>query len=100
MKKVDIIMSTTLKSIIGPVQTIKRIINNKSFYQNNGYEISVFTNDDLRGTILTNIKDKDSHFVKRLKEYSRYLSMNTRLYSAYRIYRLFVDSKRLLKYYN
>ena len=50
MKKVDVIMTASLKSIQGPVQTIKRIRNNHDFFYERGYDVSIFTLDDLRET--------------------------------------------------
>ena len=99
MVKVDVLMTATLKSIIGPVQTIKRVINNHDYFLNNGYDISVFTNDNLGITIITKIKENESFVIKRLKEFARYLSLHTRLYSTYKIYSSFKGSRRLLSYY-
>lgn len=47
MTKVDVIRPGSLKKIIGPSGTLRRIINNKSYFECRGYQINVFTHDDL-----------------------------------------------------
>ena len=40
-----------LTSRIGPVQNIKRIINSKAFFEERGYEVNVFSADNIEKTI-------------------------------------------------
>ena len=47
MRNVDVIFTGTLNSIIGPVQTIKRIRNNHDYFFENGYDVTIFTSDNL-----------------------------------------------------
>lgn len=98
-KTVDVIMMSPLNSIIGPVQTIKRIKRNHDFFLKEGYDISFFTADDLSKTVVDKIRDTPLDIVIKLKVFLQYLSLNSRLYSIFRIYMTFRDSKRLLKHY-
>jgi len=100
MKKVDVIMSSTLESIIGPVQTIKRIRNNHVFFLENGYDIRIFTSDNLSKPITTKIKESQSRTIKILKQISYYLSKKSWIYSWYRIHHLFTSCHPLLEYYS
>lgn len=99
MKNVDVVFTGTLKRIVGPVQTVKRIIDNHSYYYENGYDIKVFSSDDLSDSLVAPIRNSQSTFIRRLKEFSRWLSLHTRLYAACRIYLLFKEPQRLLSYY-
>lgn len=50
MKKVDIVFTGSLKQIIGPMGTMKRIIKNKEYFESRDYEVTVFTNDSIPGS--------------------------------------------------
>lgn len=45
MKQVDILTSLPMQSSIGPVQTIRRIVNSRDFFYERGYNITLFTRD-------------------------------------------------------
>lgn len=45
MKQVDILTSLPLNSTIGPVQTIKRLLNSKDLFSERGFELNVFTRE-------------------------------------------------------
>lgn len=47
MKEVDVVFSCKLNSSIGPVGTIKRLIKNRNFFFNNGFNINFYTLDDI-----------------------------------------------------
>lgn len=47
MKKVDVIRSGSLSSIIGPSGTMKRIIRNSDYFKSRGYDISIYTHDSI-----------------------------------------------------
>ena len=92
MTKVDVIFSANLNSIVGPVQTLKRIISNHSFFEQNGYDLTVFTLDNLDGTkTIQSVKVQDvaktssSKFVKKVKEIARFFAQHSFLYGALRI---------------
>lgn len=100
MKKVDVIMTVSLDSIIGPVQTIKRIRKNRDFFLENGYNIEIFTSDNLAPTSSAHIRNNKSIFIKKLKVFSHFLSKKSWLYSWYRVRHLFTSCHPLLKYYS
>ena len=100
MKKVDVVLTGTLKKIVGPVQTVKRIIDNHDFFYENGYDINVFCSDDLSDTFIAPIRNSQSKIIRRLKEFSRWLSLHTKFYGKYRINLLFKEPYRLLNYYD
>lgn len=47
MKTVDIIRPGSINSIIGPVGTLKRMLKYRSFFEEKGYDLTVFTNDSI-----------------------------------------------------
>lgn len=47
MKKIDVIRSGSLSSIIGPAGTMKRIIKNSEYFKSRGYDINIFTHDSI-----------------------------------------------------
>lgn len=99
MKRVDVIFTGTLNSIIGPVQTLKRIRNNHDFFYENGYDVTVFTSDDMAETLAAKIRGSESTMVKRMKQVSRWLMKHSWIYSWYRVRHLFTSSYPLVKYY-
>ena len=99
MRNVDVIFTGTLNSIIGPVQTIKRIRNNHDYFFENGYDVTIFTSDNLAETIAAKIRGSESNIVKRMKQVSRWLMKHSWIYSWYRVRHLFTSCHPLLKYY-
>ena len=99
MKKIDVIFTGTLNSIIGPVQTMKRIRKNHDYFYENGYDVTVFTSDDMAETLAAKIRGSESNTVKRMKQVSRWLMKHSWLYSWYRVRHLFTSCHPLLKYY-
>lgn len=99
MKKVDVIMTVSLDSIIGPVQTLKRIRKNHDYFLENGYDVEIFTSDNLAATTAAKIRGSESTLVKKMKEFSHWLSKKSWIYSWYRIRHLFISSYPLLQYY-
>lgn len=100
MKKVDIIFDSPLNAIIGPVQTVKRILNNRDFFIKNGYDISAFTQDLIYEDSLTlKIKHNPSKFVGGLKKIAKFLAKKSFLYSYFRYRAAFRSSRNLMKYY-
>lgn len=47
MKQVDIIRPGSINAIIGPVGTLKRILNNQKYFNSRGYEVTLFTNESI-----------------------------------------------------
>lgn len=100
MKKVDVIMTASLDSIIGPVQTIKRIKNNYEFFKENGYDVNIFTSDNLPTTVAAKVRKSNLPIVAMMKKIAMFLSKHSWLYSWYRIRHLFKSSFPLLNYYS
>lgn len=100
MKQVDVICTGFLNSIIGPVQTIKRIRKNHDYFAESGYDVTIFTSDNISMPAITKIKNSHSEFVKTMKKVSHWLMNHSWIYSVYRVYHLFRSSHPLLKYYS
>lgn len=47
MKQVDIIRPCTINAIVGPIGTLKRILKNKEYFENRGYNVSLFVNESI-----------------------------------------------------
>ena len=99
MKTVDIIMSESLNSAIGPVQTIKRIINSHAFFYEHGYELSVFTSDAYSPSTEDKFKAKDGVLLRLSRFVARQLSLHTVFYAKNRINTIREKSRRVLRYY-
>lgn len=102
MKKVDIIMSASLHSSIGPVQTIKRIKNSMDWFEEKGYSLTVITNDAFSPTKEDAFKKKHkgSLVLKMAVQVAKYLSLHTKWYPLNRIKTIEGLSKRVLDYYD
>lgn len=103
MKNIDIIRPGTLKTSIGPTGTIKRIIKNRSFFKNKGFEINVFTHDNLTTQIQTsqnNISTKSKkNTTLKIKYRLRELSKKSALLGSFYIVRDYLKVKKLTSYY-
>lgn len=99
MKKIDVLHTGTLNSIIGPVQTIKRVIKNHDYFIENGYDITVISSDDMATTMASKIRGSESVVVKAMKRISHWLMNYSWLYSYYRVRHLFKSSYPILNYY-
>lgn len=99
MRNVDVILSDSLDTIQGPVQTVKRIRNNRDFYLANGYDLSFYTLDNLSETVIHKIRTNKSYLIKKLKSFARFLAQHSWIYSYYRVRHLFTSSRRVLNYY-
>lgn len=100
MKKVDIVVSLSLNSSIGPVQTLKRVIGSKAIYAANGFDIDLFTLDALPQTAEETFKSKESWMLAMCRKLAEVLSKHTMFYAKNRINNLYKNSCRILSYYN
>lgn len=48
MRQVDIIRPSSINAINGPIGTLKRILNNQAFFNEHGYEVTLFANESLK----------------------------------------------------
>lgn len=99
MRKIDVVATGTLNSIIGPVQTIKRVINNHDYFLENGYDIAVFTSDNLPQSFAAKVSRSQSFIVKIMKNFSHWLMRYSWIYSLYRVRHMFKSSYPILDYY-
>ena len=102
MKNVDVIMCETLSSGIGPVQTIKRLIRSKDILRQNGYEIEVFTKDNMSDPLAVQVKKKykTRPFMKALRNFVRFLAKHSYQYGKFRLELGFKQGHRLVEFYN
>lgn len=80
MKQVDVLISDSFKSSIGPVQTIRRIKGSYEFYKENGYELSVYTKDDFVGAPTGTPINKGSRLYDKKRTLFRWLSLHTKIF--------------------
>lgn len=100
---VDVILNESLNSIIGPVQTLKRLKNSEEFLHNKGFDLSFYTSDIIKGYSggkLNNTHSSNNSINKRIKSFARYLALHSFIYSIIRIQLLFKSSKPLIDYYD
>ncbi len=105
MKTVDILFSSSLNSTIGPTGTLRRINKNREYFLSCGYNITIFTPDNL-----LNNKHSTFNSINRLKKYSPNLKIKLRksiknllpksfiLSSLYQ-YKQYVGIKKITKKY-
>lgn len=99
MKKVDIVKPGSLNNIIGPVGTIKRILNNRDFFITRGYDIQVFTNDSF-----IQKTDENKHIVANKSNFSlkarlRIFAHKSFLLSIMYLLKGNYETKKLIKNY-
>ncbi len=79
MKKVDVIRPGSLKQIIGPAGTLKRIIKHKPYFINRGYDIDIFTYDSLingEANVVPELKKETQHKTSVLTKIKSYVRAN------------------------
>jgi glycosyltransferase involved in cell wall biosynthesis len=83
MKQVDIIRPSSINAINGPIGTLKRILKNREFFENKGYDVTLFVNESLsqgpfRGVPTTTMSGKESHLSGLRKKISLWLRSRAR----------------------
>lgn len=100
MMKVDVIFSESLNSIIGPVQTLKRINRNRPFFHENGFDLTIFTNDNISNAKIGSADTNNRNYlIRRLKGVTRWLALHSFIYSAIRLPLYFRMPQKLIDYY-
>ena len=99
MTIVDVIMSDSLNSSIGPMQTIRRIKNSQVFFHEHGYEINVFTKDDFVGAPKGTPIKKGSKLYDLKRSVFSWLSLHTRLFGIMKYKQTFDISKWMISSY-
>lgn len=73
MKIVDVVRPGSMYQIIGPVATLKRILSNRSFFQEKGLDISIFNRGHFYQTLQqlseNNVASSKVGIKHRIKEY-------------------------------
>lgn len=100
MIQVDVVTSMSLNSAVGPVQTIKRIINSRDFFCEQGYEVNVFTQDRLGATLEQSFKSRNSFMLRIARRVAKFLSIHTRFYAKNRVKVLSSECRRIIDYYD
>ncbi len=95
MYKVDIINSGNLDSIVGPVGTIKRILQNREFYLSNGFDITLCS----KGKTIQNYERKESKkkkitFRHKIKEKLDTLAPRSYFLSKYLMEKTYMSFKK------
>lgn len=111
MKKIDIIRPGSINSIIGPVGTLKRMLGDRTYFEERGYDLTVFTNESfqnggyklppsdqqVRNTFKnTTLKWKIGHAI------ASFIRNNARFFNPFAIYlmeRTARSVKKLVDYY-
>lgn len=101
MKQVDIIFNEPLDSIIGPVQTVKRLVKNNPYFNDNGYNLTPFTMDNLHtsGNTILKIKKRRNTIIKTLKSIARYFALHSRMYAKWRLFLVYKNTADFIEGY-
>lgn len=104
MKTVDVIRPGSLKTIIGPSGTLKRIIKNKSYFEDRGYFVNIYTHDNISSSLYKPMDNSMSQSyirnnIKKLKAYLRLKAKNIRPLAFLYLYHNYQSIKQLVKYY-
>lgn len=107
MKQVDIIISSGINHIGGPLGTLKRILSKKDYFESRGYKVSVFTFESvLRGpyediSMVPTAHMKSSKVTLRMKvsSFFRKKALKSKLLTDIIIWKKYKKTKELIKYY-
>ena len=104
MKTVDVIRPGSLINIIGPSGTLKRIIQNKDYFEHRGYLINVYTHDNINGSLYKPMDNSMNQSyikngIKKIKAYLRLKAKSMKLLAFIYLYRDYLNVKRLVNYY-
>ena len=107
MKQVDIILSSSINHIGGPVGTLKRILKNKDYFESRGYAISVFTFESIALGPFNSIDNlpvtpiPSSKQIRRMKvsSFVRKILLKSGHLSCLIIWKKYRKTKELVNYY-
>ena len=103
MKKVDIIRPRSLRAIIGPSGTLRRILKNRSYFLQRGYDIEIFTHDNIyHGTNLPPIKQvekSNESILFKIKAKLRDLASKSYILGVFYVKKDYKHVKKLVNYY-
>ncbi len=107
MKQVDIIMSSRITHIGGPMGTMKRILKNKEYFEKRGYHVSIFTFESVElGPFedISQIPNKQQRtrkpsFRMKLSSYLRKYTMKNRILTVLSLRKTHKRTEKLINYY-
>lgn len=104
MKTVDVIRPGSLRTIIGPSGTLKRIIKNKDYFEGRGYFINIFTHDNINKSLYKSMDNSMNQScvknnIKKFKAYLRLKAKSCKLLAFIYLYRDYLNIKKLVEYY-
>ena len=107
MKQVDIIISGYINAIMGPVGTLKRILKNKEYFENRGYQVNIFTFESVAVGPFSDISkvpiaySRKPKLTMRMKfsSHIRKLSMHSKLLTCFIVWKNNRRTLKLIKYY-
>ena len=97
MKTVDVIRPGSLRTIIGPSGTLKRIIQNKDYFEHRGYLINVYTHDNINGSLYKPMDNSMNQSyikngIKKIKAYLRLKAKSMKLLAFIYLYRDYLNA--------
>ena len=111
MKRIDIIRPGSINAIIGPVGTLKRMLSHKAYFNERGFDLSVFTDDSVvHGAIRENPSDEAVRSTfntrsliwrirHRIGNVLRALAKNWNIFAILLLEKQNRSCKKLVKYY-
>lgn len=99
MKIVDVILSDSFKSSVGPVQTIRRIKNSSDFFKEQGFLLNVFTKDNFSGAPQGTPIKKSSRFFDTKRAVFGWLAKHTQFFGKLKFKQAFDNSRWFIDQY-
>lgn len=107
MKQVDIIMSSRINHIGGPMGTLKRILKNKDYFKSRGYHVSIFTFEsidfgpfeDIRQVPKSQLWPKKPTVRMKVSSYLRKYIMKSKILTVLSLRKNHKHTEKLINYY-
>lgn len=93
MKVIDVIMSDSFESSIGPVQTIRRIKNSSDYFKDQEFLLNVFTKDNFSGAPQGTPIKKSSRFFDTKRAVFGWLAKHTKIFGKLKFQQAFDNSR-------
>ena len=91
-----------MDSPIGPTGTIKRLLKNKEYLRSRGYELNIFSHDNLKNTNdkTNSFQTKKGSDLKNIKSILKHYIKKSRILSVLFTIRSLYFARKLITYYN
>lgn len=100
MIKVDILRASWLSNPVGPNRTLNRIIKNKDYYNERGFDIEIFTLDQIINRDIQSFRNASKSLKYRIKSIIKRISKNSVFFCSKILEReTFFYGKQLIEYY-